>query len=290
VSYDVYLGVPRHDYFIERAGDVVSAQNRTFSDSAGQHAQLRLVSSTGLAVDARILRPADGGERLPVLLLVGGHRTGKDAVERVGRASDIAFAAIDYPYTGEASPDGLWQSLATVPHIQRAFIDTPPALSLVVDWLLEQPWVDPERIELVGASLGVPFAAAAGAVDTRVSRIWLLHGGGDNLSWVAHAGRKHIENTTLRRLAARFALFMVHGASFDTPRMVRESAPRSVILVAAHDDDYVPPEAQAPLIELAKEDHVELIWTEGQHIRSDRDDELQQLLDIVLRRVASAQP
>ena len=36
------------------------------------------------------------------------------------------------------------------------------------------------------------------------------------------------------------------------------------------------------------EEHVELIWTEGQHIRGDRDDELRQLLDIVLSRVAAS--
>ncbi len=283
--YLINLAIPRHDYFTERAGDLVAVTESTSVDDAGQQTRLHLSSSTGLAVDARILRPAASGARLPVVLLVGGHRTGKDAVDRVGRASGTAFAAIDYPYAGNASPDGLLQSLGTLPHIQRAFIDTPPALSMVVDWLLEQPWVDPDRIELVGASLGVPFAAAAGAVDTRFSRIWLLHGGGDNVSWVAHVGRRHIENATLRRLAARFVLLMVHGASFDTPHWVRLSAPRPVILVAARDDDYVPPEAQAPLVELAKEEHVELIWTEGQHIRGDRDDELRQLLDIVLSRV-----
>ena len=38
----------------------------------------------------------------------------------------------------------------------------------------------------------------AGALDQRFSRVWLMHGGGDNVSWVSHAGRKHIENETLR--------------------------------------------------------------------------------------------
>jgi len=286
VGYGLWLGIPRHDYFIERTGRVVNVERGTARDALGVHERVRLTSTTGLTVNLRVLRPAGAEARkLPVLLLAGGHRTGKDAVDRVGKPDGVAFAAIDYPYAGNSSPEGLWQSLGTVPHIQRTFLDTPPALSLAASWLATQPWVDANRVELVGASLGVPFAAAAGAVDERFSRVWLLHGGADNVSWVSYAGRRHIGNEFLRRLVARGALLLVHGPSFDTPKWIRETAPRPVILVAARDDDYVPPEAQVPLAELAKLDHVELLWTEGRHIGPRRDDELRQLLDIVLSRV-----
>jgi len=285
-AYGLWLGVPRHDYFIERVGIVDRVEHQATTEAEGIRERVRLASSTGLTVNLNVLRPAGGDDRrLPVLLLAGGHRTGRDAVDRVGRPDGVAFAAIDYPYTGNSSPEGLWQALGTAPHIQRAFLDTPPALSLAAAWLATQSWADATQIELVGASLGVPFAAVAGALDESFSRVWLLHGGVDNVSWVSHAGRKHIANETMRRLAARFALLLVHGPSFDTAKWIRETAPRPVVLVAARDDDYVPRESQAPLEELAKLDHVELLWTEGRHIGPGREKELGQLLDIVLSRV-----
>ena len=53
----------------------------------------------------------------------------------------------------------------------------------------------------------------------------------------------------------------------------------------AKDDDYVPAEAQAPFVEFGDSEFVDLIWTEGQHIRPTRQEELQQLLDVVLSRI-----
>lgn len=285
IGYHVWLAVPRHDYFVERVGAITVADERSYTDAKGVHSELHLESSTGLAVDLRVLRPNDSAyNKLPVLLVAGGYRTGKDAVDRAGAPKGIIFAAIDYPYAGTPSVRGLRQWFGTLPAIQTAFLDTPPALSLAATWLAAQPWVDANRIELVGVSLGVPFAAAAGATNPDFSRVWLLHGGGDNVSWVAHAGRKDIDNDTLRYLAARLALLFVHGSSFDTLKWIRLIAPRPVIILAARDDDYVPPEAQAPFVELASEVHVELIWTEGRHVRPNRDNELRQLLDIVLAR------
>lgn len=286
-SFVIELASSQRDYFIERKGLLSTAETVAESDAAGHSQTRRLVSTSGLETSMRVLRPrmVTTG-KLPVLLLLGGHQTGKDAVALVGRPAGVAFAAIDYPYTGSRSVDGVWQSLRAVPSIQKAFIDTPPALSLAVDWLLQQPWVDPERIELVGVSLGVPFAAAAAGVDARFSRVWLLHGGADNQNWVDHAGRNAIPNDTLRSGVARIALFLVYGNSFDTRAWIDEIAPRPIVVVAARDDDYVPPAAQAPFVEAAENGQVELIWTEGLHIRPQRGEELGQLLDIVLSRIA----
>lgn len=290
VSYGIYLGVPRHDYFIDRTGSIVAAEVVEESRPVDRSYAVRLTSSTGLEVNMRVLRPeVDVGEKVPLVLILGGQETGKDAIDLVGQAEGIAFAAIDYPYYGDRDLDGFWKSLYAVPDVQRAFIDSPPALSLALSWLLQQEWLDAERAELAGVSLGVPFAVAAGAVDDRFSRVWMLHGGGDNLAWVDHAARRHVENDFLRRQLSRFALFMVYGNSFDPRRWIPEIAPRPLIIVAAHDDDYVPREAQEPLEEAARSPHVELIWTDGRHIQPGRGNELQQLVALVRSRVLGSQ-
>ncbi|MDJ0698555.1 MAG: hypothetical protein QNJ07_01760 [Woeseiaceae bacterium] len=284
VLYGWHLATPQVDYLLERRGVLTGAEVSDAETDAGVSQYASLSSSTGLAVDLRVLRPA-GDDPLPVLIMLGGHDTGRDAVDLVGEPDGVAFVALDYPYTADHHPDGFWESLAIVDDVQRAFLDSPPALSLALDWLLEQPWVDPDRVNLIGLSLGVPFTAPAGALDERFSRVFLLHGGGDNLEWVMHVGRKSIENEALRRLVARGALLLVYGNTFDTVHWIAETAPRPVVLVMARDDDYVPEAAQRPLEELAESDHVELIWTEGLHIGPERTFELQQLLRTVLARV-----
>lgn len=281
----VDLATPQRDYFLGRSGELIHQERIESSSGVGE--SVRLGSSTGLQVDLRVRRPAQPNARLPVLVLLGGHRTGKNAVDLVGHSDDIAYVALDYPYNGGRSLRGIWQFAGAVPDFQRAFLDTPPSLSLVVDWLASQDWVDTDRIELLGISLGVPFAAVAGALDERYSRVWLVHGGADNMSWVMHAGRDAIDNESLRRLVASSLLFLVYGRSFQTERWIQEISPRPLIVIAARDDERVPVAAQQPFVDAAGRGTAELIWTTGMHVDPGRPDVLRQLLDIVLHRVSN---
>jgi cephalosporin-C deacetylase-like acetyl esterase len=290
--YWIELAIPKRDYFIERRGTLVEVDVSEASADGIVQKRVRLESSTGLRVNMRVVRPKTAqGQTLPVILVMGGEGTGKDAVDLVGEPQGVAYLALDYPYEGDQELDAFWESLAAIPGIQQAFLDSPPAMSLALDWALEQPWVDPDNIELVGASLGVPFTAVAGALDTRFTRVWLLHGGAENVPWVMHVGRRYVENEFLRGILARGALLLVYGNSFETLDWIPEIAPRPLVVVAARDDDFVPPEAQQPFVEAAAaSEHIEIVWTEGRHIRPTRREELQQLLDVVLSRIDVREP
>jgi len=253
---------------------------------------LSLAADTGLSVDLRVRRPnLAPGERVPVLLLLGGHRTGKDAVELAGTPDGIAYAAIDYPYEGSHRLRGIRQILSAIPAIQQAFLDTPPALSLALDWLLAQPWADPARTELVGVSLGVPFAAAAGALDERFRRVWLIHGAGDNHAWLAHNLREDFPVDWRRAVMTEFFYTLIYAESFRTARWVEAIPPRPAVIIAAREDERLPPEALEPLPAIAaREPAVDLLWTEGLHIEPDRPEVIRQLLDMVLVRVRQDPP
>ena len=68
ISYGIYLGVPRHDYFIERVGALVDTEVIEESRSIDRGYTVRLRSSTGLEVDMRVLRPeVDIGEKVPLV-------------------------------------------------------------------------------------------------------------------------------------------------------------------------------------------------------------------------------
>ena len=283
--YVVELAIPKRDYFVERRGTLENIEVVESVDDDVVMQTVRLEASTGLAVDMRLVRPLTGpGETLPVIIVMGGEGTGKDALRS-------AYLALDYPYEGDQELDAFWESMTAIPGIQQAFLDSPPAMSLAVDWAEQQSWFDPDNVELVGASLGVPFTAVAGAMDDRFTRVWLLHGGAENFPWVMHVGRRYVETEFLRGLLARLALLLVYGNSFETLDWIPEIAPRPLVIVAARDDDFVPPEAQQPFVDAAEAgEHIEIVWTEGRHIRPTRRDELQQLLDIVLSRIDAREP
>ena len=286
-AYVLELAIPKRDYFIERRGVLTDQEIMESSQDGVVSKRVRLESSSGLSVDMRVVRPKTApGETLPVIVVMGGEGTGKDAVDLVGVPQGVAYVALDYPYEGDQELDAFWESLTAIPSIQQAFLDSPPAMSLAVDWAEQQSWFDPDNVELVGASLGVPFTAVAGALDSRFTRVWLLHGGAENVPWVMHVGRRYVENEFLRGLLARLALLLVYGNSFETLEWIPEIAPRPLVVVAARNDDFVPIDAQQPFVDAAAaSEHIEVVWTEGRHIRPTRRDELQQLLDIVLSRI-----
>jgi hypothetical protein len=290
--YVLELAIPKRDYFVERRGTIETVDLVESADGGVVQQAIRLESSTGLAVDMRLVRPAvEPGETLPVIVVMGGEGTGKNAVDLVGAPQGIAYLALDYPYEGDQELDAFWESLTAIPGIQQAFLDSPPAMSLALDWAQQQDWFDAGNVELVGASLGVPFTAVAGALDTRFTRVWLLHGGAKNVPWVMYVGRRYVENEFLRGLLARAALLLVYGNSFETLDWIPAIAPRPLVIVAAKDDDFVPPEAQQPFVEAAlASEHIEIVWTDGRHIRPTRREELQQLLDIVLSRIDRREP
>ncbi len=81
---------------------------------------------------------------------------------------------------------------------------------------------------------------------------------------------------------------LMYGNSFDTSLWVRESAPRNVVLIAARDDERVPLASIQVLEDLAAEEHVDLLWTTGQHVGPGRMEVLQQLIRIVIDGVCKA--
>ena len=286
--YVVHLSRTQQQHFIERRGHLTSQRivGTDLRQDSARIIEVEVGADSGLVVELRVLVPPEAETRkVPLLLMLGGHRTGKRAIDLVDESNGVAYASIDYPYAGNHSIKGLRQSIAAVPGIQAAFLDTPPALMLAMDWLSRQSWFDPAHAELVGISLGVPFAAVAGALDDRFSRVWLIHGGADNYNWVMHAARGKVENQWLRSIAVRSALLLAHGNSFRTDEWLEQIAPRPAMIVSAKDDDRVPRSAQQGFIDAQRYDHVTLIWTSGKHIGPNREAELRELFSLVTDEV-----
>jgi len=197
---------------------------------------------------------------------------------------------ISYPFTGDLRPDAL-TFLREIPKIRAAFLDTPPAVMLALDYLMKVPTVDTTRIEAVGVSLGAPFMCVAGALDPRFSRVWALHGSGGSYVPLEANMKRTIHFAPLRAAAAGIANVIINGPHLDPVHWVPRIAPRPFVMVNARDDERLPRSAVDALYASAR-DPKEQVWMSGRHVHGDKET-IQRLVAIVLERMrvdATAQP
>jgi dienelactone hydrolase len=245
--------------------------------------QVRLVATSGLAVELTTRRAIeDSTGRLPLVVVLGGHHTGRDAVRLLGDTRGTVVAAVSYPFTGDPRPDAA-TFLREIPAIRQAFLDTPPALMLALDYLLRRSDVDSTRVEAVGVSLGAPFVSIAGALDTRFTRVWVLHGSGGSFAPLERNMRRTIRFAPVRIVAAALANVIIAGPRLAPERWVPRIAPRPFVMVSAEGDERLPRAAVESLYRSAGEPKT-LVWMPGRHVHADTAT-IRQLADIVLARV-----
>jgi hypothetical protein len=273
-------------HFLARRSTLANTVEGPASTEAGYSLQpVRLVATSGLAVELVVRRPPlQPGQRLPIVVILGGHYTGRDAARLVGDVPGVIVAALSYPYTGDLRPSAAG-FLRDIPKIRAAFLDTPPAVMLALDYLLAQPDVDGARVEALGVSLGVPFMCIAGALDQRVTRVWALHGSGGSYVPLEAAMRRTIHSSVLRVPAALIANTIIAGPQLDPVRWVPKISPRPFMMVNALDDERLPRSAVDALYAHAGQPK-EMIWMPGAHIHADSAT-VRRLVEIVLTRVRS---
>jgi dienelactone hydrolase len=270
----------RDDWFVQRHGELVAVAAEESVTRHGQPTeQVTLESDSGLTVRIRAVRDGEADGNLPVLLVLGGHRTGRDSVDLFGKVADVAVVGIEYPYDGPEKVRGTWQILNTLPLARRAILDTVPAASLVVDWLVRQPWVDTERIVIVGASLGVPFASEAAARDLRIDGAMLVHGAADTRLWLEAQVERRIDLQPVHYPLSVLLYWLSYAPVIDTSSSVAAITPRPVVIVGARNDERTPAGQTELLYSLAGEPK-RLRFTEGAHIEPDRVEIVQDLLRI----------
>ena len=280
-AYLVRDPLPR---FLERRSALAAVSEGQLSLDRGYDLQVvRITATSGLAVDLTLRRsPADSGRRLPLVVVLGGHHTGRNAVRLLGDTRGTVVAALSYPFTGDPRPDAV-TFLRDIPKIRAAFLDTPPALMLALDYLLRRDDVDTTQVEAVGVSLGAPFVCIAGALDPRYTRVWVMHGSGGSFAPLEMNMRRTIPFAPLRVLAAGVANVILAGPRLAPEQWVGRIAPRPFIMVSAEGDERLPRDAVDALYRNAREPK-EAIWMPGSHVHADSAT-VRKLSDIVLEHV-----
>lgn len=281
--------------FMERRSHLVATREEPAEIIEGHWVQsVHLTAASGLEVDLLLKRPAaDGSDgrgpvargSRPLVLLLGGHTTGREAVRLIPDTRGAVVAALSYPYRGEHRIKGL-RVIRYVPAIRDAVLDTPPAVMLALDYLLTQPDVNARRVEGVGVSLGAPFVVIAGALDPRITRVWSIHGSGGSYGPIAHNLRRSIPFAPARAAVAGLATALISGPRLAPERWVERISPRPFIMLNARDDVQLPRALVDRLYARAREPK-SMIWLPGGHVRA-RPEMVRPLVDTVLAHVFAA--
>lgn len=272
--------------FFDRRGEIEQVQvTRQWQTAESRYQHLTLTSSSGLQVGITVRRPLTENGARPLMLLLGGAGTGRKAAELVQDTGNMVVAAISYPYEGPEKP-GLWEGLWHFDQIQRAILDTTPALLLALDYLARQAYVDPGRMELVGVSLGAFFAGTAGALEKRFSRVWLVQGAADPPAVFEYRLRERIAFEPARVLVARILGFLTASEDLKPERWVGKISPRPVVVINSRGDSAYPPTSVVALHAALREPY-ELEWLSGEHVTPGRPRVLKQLNEQVVQRIAA---
>ena len=275
-------------HFVERRSALAGVREGASSVEDGfVLTPVRVTARSGLAVELVVRRAvADSGRMLPLAVILGGHYTGREAARMLGDTRGVVVAALSYPFTGDPRPDAV-TFLLQIPRIRAAFLDTPPAVMLALDYLMRMPDVDSSRVEAIGVSLGAPFVCIAGALDHRFTRVWSIHGSGGSYAPLEANMRRTIPFAPLRVVAAAISNVIIAGPRLDPVRWAPSIAPRRFVMVNASADQRLPRAAVDALYRAAREPK-EQIWMSGGHVHADRET-IRRLVEIVMTRVRDGQ-
>jgi len=267
--------------FSRVAGTLIQVRDSTGfgrADDGKQRTEVTLVSDTGLEVRVRVRALGDRtGTRYPAALLVGGFDTGRRAVDVPHETENLILASVDYPYYCPLWPIG-WQWVRYFFPLRRGLLDTPPALLLAAQYLYTRDDVDPERVSIIGVSLGVPFAAAAAATDRRLSGAALLHGGADIRRMAYYAYHDRGPAWVMGGLALALAWVL---APLEPAKYAGEIAPRPTLVVNATDDELIDPQSGYRLQRAVRQPK-QVIWHEARHVGRSQTEIVTELMQTTL--------
>jgi hypothetical protein len=198
----------------------------------------RALGPIGLVID----RPSPSiGDRLPVIIVLGGLATGARNIDWIEGIGENAVIGYDWPIP-TAMPQGL-ALLGAMPELYEGVLATPAQVATAITWVAQQPWADPARISLLGFSLG---ALAVPAIQ-RIASVkpgWtvLAYGGAPIGSLIA--ANPHVRPSWMRPVLSRAADLALRPVE---PTMHLPHLAGRFLVLEGSDDAFVPAEAAARL-------------------------------------------
>ncbi len=236
---------------------------------------VELVDRHGAPLRFEVRRPADESVEVPVLVILGGLKTGHRTLDRLPPCGANALVAYAWPYDRERwrSQSNFGRALV-VWRMARRLSDQIEALLV---WLRSQPWCDADRVTLCGGSLGaivLPMILRdLQARGSGVKRAVFAYGGArrGTLAWLI-LRRQSIPLAALASLLALLCLRLVEPAR-HLPHLRGE-----FLVISSPDDERVPVRCAAHF-EALLPDPKRVVHLAGAHLDTERPDLIASVVD-----------
>lgn len=247
----------------------------------------------GRTLEAELREPSDlrPHEKLPLLLVFGGFEKAGQVLSLLHTRQRVALASFDYPF----APPRRFEfpaCLGYAPELKQMIRETVQGIVALRRALLAaRPELDAERVVLVGASLGAPFAVEAAARLPGLGGLVVIHGFGDPVGTARYQLTRALEPRLGRWLGPPVAWLLARlGGWYLQVRGPEAAAPGlrprlPVLLVSPEHDSQIPREARKVLEDalLASPASVDRRTTPGDHLHPGADALIDQILEEVSR-------
>ena len=238
------------------------------SDTPHRTHTVEIVDRRGAPLQFEVRRPADENVEVPVLVILGGLKTGHRTLDRLPPCGANALVAYAYPYDRER-----WRSQSNFVHalvVWRMARRLSGQIEALLEWVRSQPWCDPERVSLCGGSLGaILLPMILRDLQSRgvpMKRAVFAYGG---------AGRVSLAWLSLRRrsalLAALAALLSFACLRHIEPARHLPHLQGEFLVISSPDDEQVPERCSARFEALLPEPK-RIVHLTGEHLDTDRPD------------------
>lgn len=261
-----YLNYFYGDYreqFLADKGEIVEVQHQfDQQDTLFHNYYLRIVDSNHLTINGYVRVPKDNSKRHAGLLVMDGLDTGKDVISLFKSTEKAVLISFDYPYDGPRKFKGA-DIGPFLPKIRNSIIRSVSVVLTMIDYIAGREDVDPEKIFVVGASFGAPFAVNAASVDPRIKAVILLYGGGNIAKMIETSSKQYADV-----LGRKFLGWLVASllAPVEPLKYVEYISPRPLLMINGQHDESIGEISAKLLFEKAREPK-ELIWLETKHAK-----------------------
>jgi dienelactone hydrolase len=204
-------------------------------------------------VHAEYYRPKGAGPfpGVVVLDITGGDQSLSRMIATFLAQNKVSALFVQMAYYGPRRPPGSRLRLLStdIPHTMAAVRQTVLDIRVAAAWLASRPEVDPNRVGILGTSLGSLMAALTAETEPRFNRVVLLLGGGG----LVDAYYDHPQARPYRRmyeaLGGSKEKVKELIAPVDPITMADRLRGRDVLMICASRDEIVPPSASKALWE-----------------------------------------
>jgi hypothetical protein len=272
-------------FFLHEKGTLISSEDKEIArDSLTRTFDFTLKGSNTLTVRGRLRVPTRGVPPYPAVLVASGIETGHLVIELLDERPHVIVMAIRYPYAGDIDFSG-FKAISTLVGLRETGMKAIPSMLLALDYLTAHPNVDTNDVAVATVSFGTFVGVPVAALHPKVNRLIIVQGGGD-IAGIVAANAERLEMPLPPKVSGWLGqLFLL---PFEPKRYVADFSPRQLLMVNSPGDLLFPDESAKSLYEHAKEPK-EIIWHKSKHVMPGDLRIVEELTEIVVRKVYGRQ-